>query len=112
MNTKTMTETVESKETPVSDMADDILTEDGEFGGDNDDKVDGFVFDPPVKKLKSKLFKNGGEVSEDDTDTEPPNPADAFRKDSKTPATKNPKRSRATPTGTSETKVEKKSKNK
>ena len=104
---------VEEEELAVNkETVESILTEDDEFGGDNDDKVDGFVFDPPVNKLKSKLFKNGGEVSEVDTDTEPPNPADAFRKDSKTPATKAPKRSRATPTGTSETKVEKKSKNK
>ena len=83
----------------MSDMADDILTEDGEFGGDNDDKVDGFVFDPSVKKPKSKHILNLLSL---------------LMLSGKIQKLQQPKlkRYRATPTGTNETKVEKKSKTK
>ena len=96
----------------VNDPNLDITPEDDEFGGGKKDGItDDFVFDPPVAKLKSKLFKNAGDTTEEDTDNETPNPAEKFLKESKTPAMKTSKRSRATP-GTSETKVGKKTKTK
>ena len=96
----------------VGGWEDILTTEDGEFDDAGDEKFDDFEFGPQIENLaNSKLFKNVEETSGEDTDIEPSNPALKFLRDPKTPATtKPPKRGRPTPTGTSATKIEKKTK--
>ena len=77
----------------------------------DEEETDDFVFDSePLDKIKSKLLEGtDGSSSEE----EAPDPALKFLKDPKTPATsKQKKRERTTPSGTSDKKVEKKTKSK
>ena len=86
---------------------------DNEFEFEDDPTEKGIVFEP-LTKIDSKLLNSGGESSaEESGDESTAKLALKFKKDTKaTPAPKNKadKRSRTTPTGTSETKIGKKTK--